>query len=206
MKLLLSFSLLLASSRVIFASPHNTHDRPSQPKSLFRHGRSRPWELTLKQSLSSGECTFFSLRQVQQYRDLVSIPSEDQHHVIRHEDKLSLGFEVVNVVGYDRDRVKDKAVEICGSELSGSIAEEHGKYEGGGDQVTLGLPVKINSEVPKLEIEPLLESGPSNNRVDLVFFSDGCTFSHYYLSAIRGTNRYRALLSIRPERGETEIY
>ncbi len=29
-------------------------------------------------------------------------------------------------------------------------------------------------EPPPLEIEPLIISGPSSNRVDLVFFSDGC--------------------------------
>lgn len=30
---------------------------------------------------------------------------------------------------------------------------------------------------PPLEIEPLVVSGPASNRVDLVFFSDGCAYS-----------------------------
>ena len=34
-----------------------------------------------------------------------------------------------------------------------------------------GGPIKS----PPLKIEPLILSGPSNNRVDLVFLSDGCT-------------------------------
>ncbi|KAG6902535.1 hypothetical protein C0995_015353 [Termitomyces sp. Mi166 len=42
-----------------------------------------------------------------------------------------------------------------------------------------GLPVGITYEVapsPPLELYPLIVSGPINNRVDLVFFSDGYLF------------------------------
>lgn len=29
---------------------------------------------------------------------------------------------------------------------------------------------------PPLDIQPLIVTGPSSNRVDLIFFGDGCTF------------------------------
>ena len=41
---------------------------------------------------------------------------------------------------------------------------------------SLGQEVMGKVDPPPLEISPLFVSGPIQNRVDLVFFSDGCTF------------------------------
>lgn len=36
------------------------------------------------------------------------------------------------------------------------------------------LQAKDNTELPSLEIRPLIVNGPPGNRVDIIFFGDGC--------------------------------
>lgn len=36
-----------------------------------------------------------------------------------------------------------------------------------------------SAEAPDLDIRPLIISGPSSNRVDLIFFGDGCNSAPY---------------------------
>jgi hypothetical protein len=38
------------------------------------------------------------------------------------------------------------------------------------------LKVRQNVEPPPLEIQPLIINGPSDNRIDLIFFGDGCAW------------------------------
>lgn len=38
------------------------------------------------------------------------------------------------------------------------------------------LQVLESAAPPPLEIQPLIVTGPSSKRVDLIFFGDGCTF------------------------------
>lgn len=38
------------------------------------------------------------------------------------------------------------------------------------------LQVAASAAPPPLEIKPLIVTGPSSNRIDLIFFGDGCTF------------------------------
>ena len=49
--------------------------------------------------------------------------------------------------------------------------------------VKSGLGSTTETESPPLEIQALHISGPSGNRVDLVFFSDGCKFDLIAVSA-----------------------
>lgn len=61
-----------------------------------------------------------------------------------------------------------------------SAAREIRRFSELDTQTTLGIPFvgqsapKPKTPSPPLEILPLIVSGPSDNRVDLVFFSDGC--------------------------------
>lgn len=46
------------------------------------------------------------------------------------------------------------------------------------DRKVDGLPylqVRDSIDPPELDIRPLIVNGPSRNRIDLIFFSDGCT-------------------------------
>jgi len=65
------------------------------------------------------------------------------------------------------------AFEDAEQDSSGTIAlENHVK-----DQVTLAsTPTRPLPPPPRLTLTPLLVSGPSENRVDLVFFGDGCKY------------------------------
>ncbi len=171
-----------------YDNPRDISPFGSLSKSESIHSFPRTWELTFKQDAERRNCTFFSLRQVQHYRDLGSSST----HVIRHKHDLvpdsvfNGGIEVVKVVGSQQDIVKMKAKEVCeGQEFWGNVRIGDGVTEmRDPEQVFLGSTIRsdlpVNSELqvveaPRLEIEALIESGRSNNRVDLVFFSDGCT-------------------------------
>lgn len=59
-----------------------------------------------------------------------------------------------------------------------------------------GVPymrVMETAAAPELEIRPLIVNGPSSNRVDLIFFGDGCALSHCSCGSARpnGVDRHR---------------
>lgn len=53
----------------------------------------------------------------------------------------------------------------CEHQWSGSFSEE---------EINNVLKTRQNVEPPPLEIRPLIVNGDSSNRVDLIFFGDGC--------------------------------
>lgn len=71
---------------------------------------------------------------------------------------LSLAWGVTSVVG-----------QFCEHQWEGDFA----------DHDVDGVPylrVMESAAAPELEIRPLIVNGPSENRVDLIFFGDGCRF------------------------------
>jgi hypothetical protein len=50
--------------------------------------------------------------------------------------------------------------------------------------------ILLDVPVPPLEVVSLLQSGPSDNRIDLAFFSDGCAFSSVFLHATSSVFTY----------------
>lgn len=57
----------------------------------------------------------------------------------------------------------------CEHQWEGKFAANH-KVDG-----VPYLEVRQDVPPPPLEIRPLIVNGPSSNRVDLIFFGDGCT-------------------------------
>lgn len=53
----------------------------------------------------------------------------------------------------------------CEHQWSGAFSEE---------EINGVLQARQGAEPPPLEIRPLIVSGDSSNRVDLIFFGDGC--------------------------------
>jgi len=47
------------------------------------------------------------------------------------------------------------------------------------EQIILTSEPRRRDDAPLLEVHSLIQSGPSSNRVDLTFFSDGCKFFRY---------------------------
>lgn len=53
----------------------------------------------------------------------------------------------------------------CEHQWTGAFSEE---------EIDVVIRARQNTEPPPLEIRPLIVSGDSANRVDLIFFGDGC--------------------------------
>jgi len=142
----------------------------------------KPLELVLQ--LREDRCSLISLRLTQQHRGLLNAPfvqesrrhlvgpkpsSDEQHDMlyfyyysenssqVKHHVS-SLCLNGVQEITWDLD-VRDYAQQILGHPIEWR------------DSVRSGLNRK---DVPPLLVRPLIVSGPSENRVDLVFFSDGC--------------------------------
>lgn len=142
-----------------------------------------PIEVTIFKP-SSRECVFFSRRSVQTHRGLDHAPFVlEQHGLILHpttganhdrdirfrlyfyEENENLAYhELAPHCGEDFATTNRKPFQtpVVMNQLDDMLLTIH--HEGPREHLT----------PPPLEIRPLFISGPSENRVDLVFFSDGC--------------------------------
>lgn len=129
----------------------------------------RPTELILERD-STGSCSFVAFRDTQVVRKL---PEGDVH--VTKRDAMN-GGERLNLVSYQEEAVWSKARELCTVLPTPEEAYFSGSPIGSDAQRVLSAYIIKDRPVksPPLKIEPLIQSGPTNNRVDLVFFSDGC--------------------------------
>ncbi|KAG8214689.1 hypothetical protein J3R82DRAFT_9769 [Butyriboletus roseoflavus] len=135
----------------------------------------RPWELVLRADPLDGLCELASFRSAQINKDL------DNQSVIKEVSLVPVphpgaSHNVVRVLSHDVHSLVSQAQLHCSNDLSASLP-------------SLGHPPTqvpfsrdgpsnvhiLNADLPPLELIPLITSGPAENRVDLAFFSDGCT-------------------------------
>ena len=92
------------------------------------------------------------------------------------------GGQRVSYVSYDASAIWDKARSECANDLTEELWAE------GVEDVQHTFHASTGSRgvvpPPELKVSPLVVSGPSSNRVDLVFFSDGCEYSAYVLRVV----------------------
>ena len=122
----------------------------------------RPRELQLIRDVHTGECQLLSARDTQVARNLY------EGQALATRLLTQDGHEKWNIVAYSERDVLARASSLCTkANWEDHIPQEFGK----GQQI-----IQTSSRYPQLtlEVEPLITSGPSDNRVDLVFFSDGC--------------------------------
>lgn len=138
---------------------------------------SRPREIILERDPGSGSCSVIAARDTQLFRNL---PPGDSHVSRRRtpDDK-----ERLSIIASDDSIVLNRARSLCLSfhdayypaDSTDATVDRFATqgtfsiFEASGLRSTL-------PQAPDLKIEPLIVSGPSDNRVDLVFFSDGCEY------------------------------
>lgn len=108
-----------------------------------------------------GQCTNLSFRDTQRHRDVPLNGSLVERSKTR---------DLVRIYGYDRDSMLLELSTICDD-----YASVKQTVLASADSFTLPLSPPLPPP-PPLTIKPLIISGPSDNRVDLVFFSDGCAY------------------------------
>ena len=138
----------------------------------------RPFELTVLRNPDTHRCTHAALRETQLFR---ALPDEGY----TSSRLLETSEEWLRFTARDEERVWARAEALCGDRsawdfhtLMHGTASPSLQFSSDVDQGQVVLNTHQAQEEPlPLEIEPLITSGDSDNRVDLVFFADGCKCS-----------------------------
>ena len=134
------------------------------------HEKNLPFELQVIRGAATRECQVISFRKTQIIRGL----GPDESHVASL--RTVSGDEKLSIISYREDALWTRAASLCeDSERVNRVVGRPStvmvnRVEG---QKILSDNV-LSPAYPPLEIFPLINSGSSANRVDLVFFSDGC--------------------------------
>ncbi|KAH9932711.1 IgA peptidase M64-domain-containing protein [Epithele typhae] len=124
----------------------------------------RPFEVVVNRDPRSGRCTFLKLTDTQPYRGL---PREG----LVKRKALPTGEEGLQFITPDETRGWEFAERTCGDRRGWDFHV----HVGADLQGALGAQYGRRVDPPPLDVEPLITSGDADNRVDLVFFSDGYT-------------------------------
>ena len=127
--------------------------------------------------LSDGRCITTPPRTVQMHKGLtgeVRIVTEDlglfEHVHLRVMTRLLRLYAEKEAWLWNEVRMLCNAFEDAEQQSSGTLALENGVR----DQLMLANVPNPPLSPPPMTLTPLLVSGPSEKRVDLVFFGDGC--------------------------------
>lgn len=143
------------------------------------HWNSRPYQLTLRRETNTGPCDVVSFGETQLHKSLLPATSGQiirQHNIVPSAGSLG-DKEIIRFLSYSMNEVWLHAQLECSNDLSFvgrsgfNGVEMQVSFE---DQGVLH-GILLETPVPPLEVVSLLQSGPSDNRIDLAFFSDGYT-------------------------------
>jgi hypothetical protein len=145
----------------------------------------RPFELVLAVN-EDKTCSVVSIRQTQHHKGLSDQPG---HYVIERPRKLAAHLdEEIHVFAFDQEVFRElgstgriQARLACNGIAWGKYIPFGPAWISAASRQTVVSKIPVDSvdwdhRPPSLHIERLIESGPSNNRIDLVFFGDGCTY------------------------------
>ena len=125
-----------------------------------------PFELTVNRNPETLRCTSLELRQTQLFRSLPEGGYWKNGTIATGEDR----FQSITA---SKDDAWKRANALCGNpptwEFQILLDDTSSSHVAGSVE-----KLASQNEAPILDIEPLITSGDSRNRVDLVFFSDGC--------------------------------
>ena len=140
--------------------------------SLIDSPTPRPFELSLQRDIATESCTYLSLRTVQPYRDVLTSTLLEIHPP---DDAQDHSAERLVIIAADLHTAWARAEQACS--IIHSVPASH-------DLAFPAMQAPLARTLPPpppMQILPLVVSGNSSNRVDLVFFSDGCNIcSSFY--------------------------
>lgn len=142
----------------------------------------QPQELVIYRDARTDLCTFAALKNTQTHKRLRSsaLIFEEAEFTERGE-ATSTGrgaWTRLRYTSYNSKLLLQRAGEHCGDNypIRGAVSQallvpQHSRD---GGQATFTMGSSLGDEIPQIELHPLIQSGPSENRVDLTFFADGC--------------------------------
>ena len=125
-------------------------------------------------ALDTGECELVTVRKAQHIRGI----QDGQVYTTRFP--YSDTGEKVSLIGRDEDSIWQAAITECGAGFVEKCRDTSISVQDAPQSVLAAARASsvdschAGEQAPLLEIEPLIQSGDPSNRVDLVFFSDGC--------------------------------
>ena len=135
----------------------------------------RPWELVLRADPLDGLCELVSFRSAQIHKDLTN------QNVVKEVSSVPVphpraSLKVVRLLSHDVHALVSQAQLHCSNDIAASLLS----FGRASTQVFFSRDGTsnvhlLNVDLPRLELIPLITSGPAENRVDLAFFADGCT-------------------------------
>ena len=142
------------------------------------------FEAYIINDLETDTCVYASLGATQPHKELTRTLSRGGlYHTERStfdsgRARQAGKLERIRVFSNDMGVLRDYSVALCGHGDHIRTFPVYGTLsrEGRVDEGTTANEVTATGSVPPLEIRPIFQSGDSNNRADLVFFSDGCEF------------------------------
>ena len=137
----------------------------------------RPWELVLRADPLDGLCEIVSLRSAQIHKDLA------HQDIVKEVTPIPAlpghpgpSQSVVRTLSHNIHALVSQTQLYCSNNLSLSLPilepplTQVPFSQNGASHVHV-----LDTDLPRLELIPLITSGPAENRVDLAFFADGCT-------------------------------
>ncbi|KAG2131805.1 IgA peptidase M64-domain-containing protein [Suillus clintonianus] len=143
------------------------------------HWNSQPYQLTLRREPNTSSCEIVSFGEAQLHK---SLPPATSGHIIRQQNVVpsagSLGAkEIIHFLSHSTNELWLRAQLECLNDLSSVGQSARNGFQTQvpfGDQGIL-YGTLLDVPIPPLEVVSLLQSGQSDNRIDLAFFSDGYT-------------------------------
>lgn len=122
----------------------------------------RPLEVILERPINSSICEVLAIRKSQTLR---GIPNGD---VYSTELSTTTGGRRYSFISYDEGPLSAAVQSVCDN------TPRDASWTWDGTDTQAAFRTRPPTKSPPLHISPLIQSGPSSNRVDLVFFGDGC--------------------------------
>ena len=135
----------------------------------------QPYELTVIRDAGTLKCMHVALRETQLFRAL-----PDNGYTTT--ELLETGQDRLHFIARDKESVWARAEDLCGDKYTWDfhtlvhnniLLPSRFESDAGKDQAIFKV-YQTQEDPISLEVEPLITSGDSENRVDLVFFADGC--------------------------------
>ncbi|EIW81109.1 hypothetical protein CONPUDRAFT_124060 [Coniophora puteana RWD-64-598 SS2] len=138
----------------------------------------RPYELLIHKD--GPVCSFVSLQKSQIHKDLLSNPNGRISWKTRVPTGENSASDVHHVLSYDKDLLDAHAESLCPLGIGRDLRTSLDIHRYAGSQQVFKQFEHADHDPPSLkypplDIEALGDTGPSSNRVDLVFFADGYT-------------------------------
>lgn len=148
----------------------------------------RPFVLEVHRDNVSHRCSFLSMQETQLHKSLLDnrngLVVSDEGMVYNGDGVPTSNERYLQFYSHDGGLLWEKAESLCGSKSTWTFPTHIATprrstfSEGGQETFQTGVENPISSsslpKPPVLEIIPLITSGESSNRIDMVFFSDGC--------------------------------